>query len=795
MGIFKKMAKRLGVLTMTAVMVTTTCLPAAASETQYIRGTYSFGAHDNTCDLTDNFVYSDEWFTTSSYETNHHLAIMSMITAAASISSKDVDYADMSKNIQDLLNKLGFNDISVNEYYKEKMGINTMGGAVAYKNLDDNTVLLAIVPRSAGYESEWGGNFNVGNGETHAGFETGRDIVLNFAKQYVENHPDAFNGKTVKVWTMGYSRGAAVANLIGAAVVDDAKSYIGVDVASTDVYAYTFGTPKTVASNMPDSTISPRNEKYNGIHNYYADYDPVAMLPFEQWGYDRYGQDIDLDVHTESTKEKFLSLLQTLSPKVYENYTKSEDPDNYSAKTLDYVDGSFSIVNDDTRTTTQKDTLQERFEYLVNSTVANTDIYTDNYQEAVVQATALLVGGADETVAQFVSAAKQSSNLKSLAIMLFFYNWVEQYVQDKEEPIDWDSLKDDLNLPAPQTDDESSDEDGKSEDVLGAEDSEEAVIEESSAEEVLDGENSSEEVLVEESSTEESLDEEATLGAESSVEEVLDDESTEEVLDEESAEEVLDEESTEEIADEESSQAEAVETTNAEPATNVEDGDGQDVSDLGNTTYQAVVSSELYEQLYNEFTSEEALEKAYLEATGEESGVISTYSALLEAYETIAGSYMYDVLLTGLKSIGYDETHALVQGDNPKALAIVASQFLFGTDDKVTSVVDAVSAAINKVKTALTVVGNSSYMRVHNNEVILSWLRAMDTDPIPEETTPTTTPTVTPTTTPATVEPTSTQVSSVKTGDETNVLGWSLIAIAAVATIGVMGTKARKKKG
>ena len=127
----------------------------------------------------------------------------------------------------------------------------------------------------------------------------------------------------------------------------------------------------------------------------------------------------------------------------------------------------------------------------------------------------------------------------------------------------------------------------------------------------------------------------------------------------------------------------------------------------------------------------------------------------------------------------------------------------YGSYDNVTDVVNAVSVAINKVKTALTVAGNSSYMRVHNNEVILSWLRAMDTDPIPEETTPpttppttpTATPTVTPTTTPATVEPTSTQVSSVKTGDETNVLGWSLIAIAAVAAISVMGTKARKKKG
>ena len=70
------------------------------------------------------------------------------------------------------------------------------------------------------------------------------------------------------------------------------------------------------------------------------------------------------------------------------------------------------------------------------------------------------------------------------------------------------------------------------------------------------------------------------------------------------------------------------------------------------------------------------------------------------------------------------------KGNNPAALSVVAAQVLFGTTDKLT-----IEGAVNKVKNAATLLGNSSYMRVHNNEVILSWLRAMDTDPISDNAT------------------------------------------------------------
>lgn len=354
----RKFSRRMGAVLLATALSAMQCVPAMAADSSYIQGTFKFGAHDNAQDLTDSYIYTDSYFGDSAYNTDHHLAIMSMIMASASISSSDVGYLQKSRNVQDLLAQIGFQDIEVNQYYKEQMQQNTMGVCVAYKELGDS-VLLAIVPRSAGYEHEWGGNFNVGESGLHEGFQIGRDIALNFTKDYVSDHKDTFQGKTVKVWTMGYSRGAAVANLIGAALTDDPTGSIGVDVKSENIFDYTFGTPETAPSEM-----NPRAEKYNHIHNYLADYDPVAMAPLAAWGFERYGKDEALDVHNADTKAKMLSCLAKINPAVYSNYTSNEsieDPDYFTAMTLGE---NFTIIPDTTRTITQKEFLEDRLDYL-----------------------------------------------------------------------------------------------------------------------------------------------------------------------------------------------------------------------------------------------------------------------------------------------------------------------------------------------------------------------------------------------------------------------------------------------
>ncbi len=108
---------------------------------------------------------------------------------------------------------------------------------------------------------------------------------------------------------------------------------------------------------------------------------------------------------------------------------------------------------------------------------------------------------------------------------------------------------------------------------------------------------------------------------------------------------------------------------------------------------------------------------------------LSTYGDVTKVYKEMLVSYTSKMLADGLRATGISEeevqSHPMLQGNVPTALSDALANALFGTDDPIS-----IEGIVSKVNTAATYLGNSSYMRVHNNEVILSWLRAMDTDPI-----------------------------------------------------------------
>lgn len=398
-------------------------LASAVSDGTFLRGTFTFKANENTEDRTDTFIYSDDYFKTSSYDANEHLATMSMQLASASISSRDADYPKKSQNVTALLDVLGFQQVEVNEWYTKPMEQNSMGVAVGYKNLSDGSVLLAIVPRSAGYEKEWGGNFIIGNGEDdglHEGFRAARNIALEFAKGYVtdEKRTEVFADKTVKVWIVGYSRGAATANLIGAAIADDAQNALGVPVNSENIYDYNFATPATVQT---AGGVKPSGDQYKGIHNYLAEYDPVPMAPLADWGFTRYGQEVP---YTVGSKTRMLRFLQKLNPEVYDKYMNGGDPDDFNIYTLG--EGLTPIPSGET--TTQKAFLEGRLKMLTDHVVPDRTTYVEGYQNMISALTGFYLGGSDETVNQFnegISADK--TKLAQLVLLLALYDWAEQY--------------------------------------------------------------------------------------------------------------------------------------------------------------------------------------------------------------------------------------------------------------------------------------------------------------------------------------------------------------------------------
>lgn len=609
--------QRLGAAALVVCLMLGLCVPALAADRAtakkdgvFLRGTFTYGPHESDTDLTDDFIYSDQYFSGSSYTANEHLATMSMQMAAASISSEDADYPGKSQNVQALLSALGFQDIEVNRFYQEQMQQNTMGTAAAYKELGGNTVLLAIVPRSAGYEKEWGGNFNVGTGDgeeadryttnpdgfqgtdgLHAGFQLARNIALEFTREYVKAHAAAFAGKTVKVWTMGYSRGAATANLIGAALVDDAKNAIGLTVDSKNVYAYTFGTPLTVCS----ESAEPAAERYNGIHNYFADYDPVAMVPFAGWGFARYGQNVVYNA--SARKGRMLRFLQAVNRNVYRIYTDvtgKGDPDNFQGYTL----GEGLTLTPSGEKISQKQFLTERINYLTSAAAENRAVYSEAYQTPLSALVGFYLGESDEIVDSFLAGvANDKTDLMLLVTMLAFYDWADQYAVS------------------------------------------------------------------------EATDKAAQAAAK--------------------LKEILPTEESEGYSDE----------------------------------ARAFLASDAYKDFYAVVTDADKL-AAYMLASG----------AAKSDYQKQAEAAMKDVLTAGFNSaeiMDDDETRTtLLSDDSVSGLTRFIGYFVFGTDAALSELtdVDAVSAALlKKLKTAATLVGNAgTYMRVHNNEVILSWLRTMD---------------------------------------------------------------------
>lgn len=434
----------LSILVLAGSFAATTTVLATNADAAVKKGDFVFAPHTYPYgDLSDIYYYTDSVFSGSAFDYNEHLATMSMIMAAASISSQDADadYDVKSRNLGYLFREWDFTDFSVNDYYTQRPGEQTMGVGIAYKVIgegEDAYTLLAIVPRSAGYQREWAGNFTVGKEGVHEGFATGRDIILDFAQQYVEKNGEHFKG-TVKVWTVGYSRGAGVANLL-AAYLDDNSNALGIEIGKENIFAYTFGTPSNVQyADEAEKALLESN--YGNIHNRYSDYDIVTYAPFKDWNFTYYGTTKLFDVQNAEKKAEMLTFLKKSNEMIYELYTaenSSADPDNFMPLMLqaDLSEGlGVSLVPADPAygiPTKQQEFLDERIGFLVENLVPDRDTYVDGgYQYALQRLTSLYFGLDAEQGALLFEG--MSHDVKTLAAAYYCYYIADCCLNDAEQ--------------------------------------------------------------------------------------------------------------------------------------------------------------------------------------------------------------------------------------------------------------------------------------------------------------------------------------------------------------------------
>lgn len=171
---------------------------------------------------------------------------------------------------------------------------------VEYQGTQKEIVIISVRGTN-GTNEEWSSNFDVGadtaqyyssagsshpdwkNKMHHKGFDVAANRILTKVNDYFTRR-GLTGAKNILV--TGHSRGAAIANLLGAHFEN---------TANVSSYAYTFAAPNT-------TTVSNASS-YKTIFNIINSDDIIPALPLDQWGFSKYGtvRSISVSANYEST--------------------------------------------------------------------------------------------------------------------------------------------------------------------------------------------------------------------------------------------------------------------------------------------------------------------------------------------------------------------------------------------------------------------------------------------------------------------------------------------------------------
>ena len=259
--------------------------------------------------------YSDRWFLTSSEVYNHDLAQASLGLMASCFrpgsNEEGISLQDSSTRAKSFLEETGFQNIRTDDYDRPS-GRYTVASIIGRKTLTGEDgepfTLLAVGICGQGYQNEWLSNLSIGDSNDHVGFEDAAQDVYDRIFGYLAENE--IKGR-VKVWVSGFSRSAAISNLLSARLIRSRQ------IASEDLFAYLYATPRC--------TKNHTNNDYPGIFNIVGMTDPVPQVPFLDWGYDRYGNTYYLP--SQETDSDYFAMRKDAGP-IYMELTGKELKNN-----------------------------------------------------------------------------------------------------------------------------------------------------------------------------------------------------------------------------------------------------------------------------------------------------------------------------------------------------------------------------------------------------------------------------------------------------------------------------------
>ncbi len=264
--------------------------------------------------------WDDEWISeNSSFSYNHGLARIASILAT--VSYTDIESEQKSNLMEQTYKILGAEDGSIDFHYdvdySAPQGDNQAAFSFASKkiktSLGEKTLVFVVIRGTPLNANEWISNLAVSdtteqNVTIHEGFYRTMEQVRSALEYYLLNQKA--EPKETSLFITGHSRGAAVANLLGAKLSDE-KIF-----DTSKIFVYTFASPNV---SQADDVSDP---KYGFIWNIVSGEDVVPSLPPDRnsWKFKKYGKMRVLINRWTADKSKYDEEFYPAMNKIYSQF-------------------------------------------------------------------------------------------------------------------------------------------------------------------------------------------------------------------------------------------------------------------------------------------------------------------------------------------------------------------------------------------------------------------------------------------------------------------------------------------
>lgn len=278
--------------------------------------------------ITYSMNYSQFFGDNTKYNSNISTvsALMASLVYDNQILTDEPDETKENSYVDHFLLKHGMKDVvpyKLADKYDDQHITDVVFGHHRVKYNGQIKEIIAVVIRGTnGTVEEWSSNFDIGcdsifdgNGlipknedwkikENHMGFDIAATRVIKLLDEYLSQAENLDQSAKKTLWITGHSRGAGIANIVGARLDEDYETFV-----------YTFAAPMT-------TTISENVAKsHDSIFNVINSDDIIAEMPLAYWGFRHYGNDI-----STSVAEKYSSKWQSYTSKSYSsNQSKKKE--------------------------------------------------------------------------------------------------------------------------------------------------------------------------------------------------------------------------------------------------------------------------------------------------------------------------------------------------------------------------------------------------------------------------------------------------------------------------------------